>query len=55
MKTLRIINHGTGDYTVEITHLGNHTEEKDFDDHSELTDFVQDMKDAGYAVANDLY
>lgn len=54
-KTLRIINHGTGDYTVEVSHLVGSDTSHDFDNHNELTQFVQDLKDQGYGVINDLF
>ena len=55
MKTLKIINHGTGDYTVYVNHVGNSNTPHDFDDHDKLTDFVSDLKDDGYQVINDSY
>lgn len=55
MKSLKITNEGSGFYSVIVEHAGGYTTEHDFDSHSELTEFVKDLKDKGYQVVNDSY
>lgn len=54
MKTLKIINHHTGDYTVDVNHVNGTNTSHDFDSHNSLTRFVQDLKNDGYLVINDI-
>jgi hypothetical protein len=55
MSSLRIINHGSGDYSVTVTTKGVTSEPFDFDDHGDMTDFVTALKQDGYTVVNDAY
>jgi len=55
MKTLKIINHKTGDYTVNVVDRSNSITPYDFDNHAALTKFVKGMKAKGYQVLNDLF
>lgn len=55
MKTLKIINHKTGDYTVNVVDRTNAITPYDFDNHTDLTKFVKGMKAKGYKVLNDLF
>ena len=54
MKSLKIKNHGTGDYTVTVTAAGV-SKNYDFNTHEKLTDFVFGLKKKGYVVVNDIH
>jgi hypothetical protein len=52
-KRVKIIKVTDFDYELEIYHYGDKPYTEEYDDHTELTERVQELKDAGYIIVND--